>query len=140
MNEYKMYGGSICITDIMDALQKGHSAFSKSPKNGKVYANVLEFVREAPDDFGQHISIQLSSIKEKREEEKEKFGKANYIGNCKKLETNQPVTERSVQNVAKAGWDVNVPVRSTDQSNSSGTSYNDIPPSDITEPQDDLPF
>lgn len=125
MNDYTIYGGSICVTDLMDALQKGHSAFSKSAKNGKVYANIIEFVREAPDDYGQHVSIQLSSTKDKREMEKEKFGKQNYVGNCKKLETNQPVSERAAQSVAKQGWDANGPVRSTEESNDNLNSDSD---------------
>lgn len=136
-NNYEMYGGSICVTDLMDALNKGHSAFSKSAKNGKVYCNIIEFVREAPDDYGQHASLQMSSIKDKRDEEKDKFGKLNYIGNLKKLETNQPVSQRATENIAKQGWDANVPVRQ--ENSGGGTTYSDNP-NEITEPSDDLPF
>lgn len=136
MNDYTMYGGSLCVTDMMDALKKGHSAFSKSPKNGKVYCNIVEFVKQAPDDYGNHASIQMSSTKEKREEEKNAYGKFNYLGNLKKLDSSAPVSERAASNVANDGWDKDVPVR---QQESGGTTYS-YNPNDITEPQDDLPF
>lgn len=98
----------MCITDLMTALNNGHSAFSKSAKNGKVYCNFLVWLNEEKDEFGNHISLQLSSTKEKRESE----GKI-YIGNAKKLETTKPIAERDKP---QGNWDANVPVRETNTS------------------------
>lgn len=98
----QLFGGSICITDLMDAVKNGHSAFSKA-QNGKVYANILVWQNEEPDKYGNVMSLQLSSTKDMREKE-EKI----YIGNAKKLETNKPVTSKDIPN---DNWDSNVPVR-----------------------------
>jgi hypothetical protein len=96
-----LYGGSICLTDLIAQAKKGHSSFSKA-QNGKVYANILTWVNDTPDKFGNTMSHQLSSIKEMRDKE-EKV----YIGNSKKLETNQPVSSNDVQ---EDSFD-NIPVR-----------------------------
>ena len=115
-----LFGGSICITDLLDKIKSGHSSFSKSIKNGKVYSNILVWVNEEKDEFGNNISIQLSSSKEKRESE----GKI-YIGNAKKLETSKPV---SSSDAPQGNWDANVPVRENN------------PPTTASEAADDLPF
>lgn len=120
----EMYGGSLCITDLMNMLNQQHSAYSKSAKNNKVYGNIIVWKNAEPDEFGNSISIQLSSSKDKRDTEKEKFGKA-YIGNAKKIETNKPVAQRDLPS---SNWDANVPVQATQNV------------SEITEPMDDLPF
>lgn len=99
----QLFGGSMCITDLMEQLNKAHSAFTKSAKNGKVYASFLVWVNEEKDEFGNNISLQLSSSKEKRETE----GKI-YIGNAKKLETTKPISERDKPT---GNWDANVPVK-----------------------------
>lgn len=99
----QLFGGSICITDLMDKVKASHSSFSKSVKNGKVYCNILIWVNEEKDEFGNNISVQLSSTKEKREQE----GKI-YIGNAKKLETSKPV---SSSDAPQGNWDANIPVR-----------------------------
>lgn len=109
-----LYGGSICLTDLIAQAKKGHSSFSKA-QNGKVYANILTWVNDMPDKFGNSMSHQLSSSKEMRERE-EKI----YIGNSKKLETNQPVSSSEVQD---DNFD-NLPTRQSKKE----------------EPADDLPF
>lgn len=116
----QLFGGSICITDLMDKIKSGHSSFSKSIKNQKVYSNILIWVNEEKDEFGNNVSIQLSSSKEKRDSE----GKI-YIGNAKKLETNKPVRETDVPT---SNWDENIPVRESN------------PVSDASNVVDDLPF
>ena len=73
-----MLVGSICLTDLMDFAKKAHSAYSRG-KNGKAYVNIVLWENE-PDKYGNTISIQLNSVKGKREEE----GKV-YIGNAKPL-------------------------------------------------------
>lgn len=117
----QLFGGSICITDLMDMLNKQHSAFTKSAKNNKVYGSVLIWVNEEPDEYGNSISLQLSSVKEKRDQEKEKFGKG-YIGNAKKLETNKPV---SSSDMPSGNWDVNVPVATKE--NNAAPIADDLP-------------
>lgn len=120
----QLFGGSICITELMETLKMGHSAFSKS-QNGKVYCNILIWQNEEPDKFGNSISLQLSSTKEMRETE-EKV----YIGNAKVLETKKPVSQRDLP---KDDWDVNVPVRKNEDKKTSQLADN-LPS------VDDLPF
>jgi folate-dependent tRNA-U54 methylase TrmFO/GidA len=83
MKKSKMYTGSICLNTLIDELKKGHSAFSKS-KNGKTYVNVLLWENEEKDQYGNTHSLQLNSVKEKKDQE----GKV-YFGNCKPIEVKQ---------------------------------------------------
>lgn len=94
--------GSMCLTTLIEKAKAGHSAFSKSPKDGKVYFNYIEWVNDEPNEFGQHSSILLSSVKDKKEEE----GKV-YVGNGKKFE-NKPVTN---SDLPTDGWDNNIQPR-----------------------------
>lgn len=87
----QLFGGSLCLTDLIEKAKQGHSAFSKA-QNGKVYVNILTWINDSPDKYGNSMSHQLSSTKEMREEE----GKI-YIGNSKKLETNKPVSSGDIQ-------------------------------------------
>lgn len=111
-----LYGGSICLTDLIDQAKKGHSSFSKA-QNGKVYCNTLTWINDVPDKFGNTMSHQLSSTKERRESE----GKI-YIGNSKKLETNQPVSAKDI----KDDQFDNIPVRQVKE--------------EVNNEVDDLPF
>lgn len=36
----QLFGGSLCLTEMIEQAKKGHSAFSKA-QNGKVYCNIL---------------------------------------------------------------------------------------------------
>jgi hypothetical protein len=96
----QLFGGSICLTDLIDHAKKGHSAFSKA-QNGKVYCNILTWINDEKDKFGNTMSHQLSSSKERRDAE----GKI-YIGNSKKLETSKPVSPNDIDEDLH-----NVPVR-----------------------------
>lgn len=82
--------GSICITDIIEQLQKKpapHSAFSRSQKNNKVYLNLSIFVSKEPDQYKNNASAVLNSTKDKKEEEKKaNNGKDIYVGNFKLIE------------------------------------------------------
>jgi len=112
--------GSICLTTLIEKAREGHSAFSKSQKDGRVYFNYAEWVNDEPNDFGQHSSLLLSSSKEMKEQE----GKV-YIGNGKKFE-NKPVTASDIPN---DNWD-NIPVRekkTTDKELSEKEVPNDLP-------------
>lgn len=110
-----LFSGSLCLTELLEQAKKGHSAFSKA-QNGKVYFNMLTWMNEKPDKYGNIMSHQLSSSKEMREQE----GKI-YIGNSKELETNKPV---SANDINDKGLE-NIPVREK---------------ANATEPADDLPF
>lgn len=112
-----LYGGSICLTELIEQAKKGHSAFSKA-QNGKVYVNMLTWMNDEPDKYGNTMSHQLSSSKELREKE----GKI-YIGNSKKLETNKPI---STNDIKDDSFD-NLPVRQAKETNQD-------------EPESDLPF
>lgn len=85
-----LFGGSLCLTDLIDQAKKGHSAFSKA-QNGKVYCNILTWLNEKEDKYGNIMSHQLSSSKEMRENEP-----ITYIGNSKKLQNAQPVKANDI--------------------------------------------
>jgi hypothetical protein len=68
--------GSICLTDLGDAFKAGHSAFNKSEKNGKVYANIAVWMNDEPDQYGNILSFQLNSKKDATDDKV-------YFGNAK---------------------------------------------------------
>jgi hypothetical protein len=111
----KRYYGSICLTDMIEAAKKGHSAFSKSSKNGKIYCNVNLWDNEKVDEYGNTMSLQVNPSKEMKDKE-DRF----YIGNFKKAEDSKPISSKDA-----AGLDVDLPSQ---------------PAKNITEPIDDLPF
>ena len=71
--------GSLCLTDISEKAKQNHSAITLG-KNGKKYLNINIWINDTPDQYGNTVSIQLNSTKDKRESE----GKV-YIGNAKPL-------------------------------------------------------
>lgn len=60
----KMFTGSICLSDLIEQANRGHSAFVKA-QNKKIYLSCIVWENEEPDKFGNTISFQLSSLKEK---------------------------------------------------------------------------
>lgn len=96
----KLNVGSICITDILEQAKRQHSAFVKSPKNGKIYCNVKIWVNDSPDEYGNKVSIQLNSSKEARDTE----GKI-YIGNAKEIEQQspQPLSQSDASSISNIG-------------------------------------
>lgn len=86
----QLFGGSLCLTDLIDQAKKGHSAFAKA-KNGKVYCNILTWLNEKEDKYGNIMSHQLSSEKDRREVEP-----VMYIGNSKKIQGSQPVKANDI--------------------------------------------
>lgn len=86
----KMITGSLCLTDILAKAKEGHSAFSRSEKNGKIYFNILQWENDEPDQFNNNFSVQLNPKKDAPETEKKQ-----YIGNLKYVSSNvaavQPV-------------------------------------------------
>lgn len=78
----KMKLGSIDVTKILEAAQKGHSAFSRGKKDPKrIFANIVFWENDEKDENGYDSNIQLNSKKEKRAGEKKV-----YIANLKSLE------------------------------------------------------
>lgn len=112
----QLFGGSVCLTELIEQAKKGHSAFSKA-QNGKVYFNILSWLNDKEDKFGNTMSHQLGSKKDMRDKE-EKI----YIGNSKKLESSQPIHSNDIDD---SGLD-NIPERKNKQV--------------VEEGVDDLPF
>ncbi len=114
----QMFTGSICLTDLIEHAKHGHSAFTKA-QNKKVYVHILTWLNDEPDKFGNIMSHQLNSTKDKRDLE----GKV-YIGNSKRLDLTVKADD------VKADDFDNIPVRETNHTESIET----------IEPVDDLPF
>lgn len=110
--------GSMCLTTLIEKAKEGHSAFSKSPKDNKVYFNYAEWINDEPNEFGQHSSILLSSSKDRKEIE----GKV-YVGNGKKFE-NKPVTSGDLP---KDNWDTDIPVREPKKKEEEKGVVDDLP-------------
>lgn len=88
----KLYG-SICLSDLVEKAKSGHSAFSKSEKNGKIYVNIQQWINDEKNSLGFDSSLLLSSKKEKKDEE----GKV-YIGNLKISEySGAPITSGDLE-------------------------------------------
>jgi hypothetical protein len=63
------------MTDLSNAFKANHSAFNKSDKNGKLYANIAVWLNDEPDQYGNILSFQLNSKKDATDE-KVYFGSA----------------------------------------------------------------
>ena len=75
--------GSICLSDLGDAYKAGHSAFNKSEKNGKIYANIAVWMNDEPDQYGNILSFQLNSKKDAPDDKV-------YFGNAKLPDAAKP--------------------------------------------------
>ena len=109
--------GSICFTDLYDALKRGHSAFIKAESNGKIYVNINVWLNDQKDKYGNIMALQLNPTKERKD-----IDGRPYIGNCKASEA-KPISQ------------YDVPPEPT-LPPTGGYSN----PNTITEPIDDLPF
>mgnify|MGYP006266395983 CR=1 FL=1 len=69
-----MMTGYICLSDIPK------DKVSVSEKNGKKYLNVVLWLNDAPDKYGNDAAIQVGLSKDERESKI----KPIYIGNLKK--------------------------------------------------------
>ena len=92
--ESKLYSGTICVTDLMEQLKLGHSAFSKFGGNGKVYCNVLLWENSEVDKFNNTHSLQLNSKKEVKDTEKRV-----YLGNFKPIEKKTTTSQLSKNDI-----------------------------------------
>lgn len=77
----QLISASVCLTDLVEKAKAGHSAFARG-KNGKVYTALTIWLNDEPDQYGNHMSLQLNSTKDKKESE----GKT-YVGNGKVMST-----------------------------------------------------
>lgn len=74
--------GSICLTDLIEQAKKKHSAFSKSERNQKIYANIKVWINDEKNQHGNIGSLQLNP---KKDHEKENV----YIGNLKDAKSSE---------------------------------------------------
>ena len=81
--------GSICMTDLSNAFKANHSAFNKSDKNGKLYANIAVWLNDEPDQYGNILSFQLNSKKD-APDEKVYFGSAKLPAAAAPAQTPDP--------------------------------------------------
>lgn len=82
------YYGSIDLTTLLKMANLPHSACIRAGKDNKAFVQIIVWVNEEPDQYGNSLSIKLSS---KTKELEEIEGKV-YIGNLKKSEA-KPVEQ-----------------------------------------------
>ena len=87
--------GSICMTDLSNAFKANHSAFNKSDKNGKLYANIAVWLNDEPDQYGNILSFQLNSKKD-APDEKVYFGSAKLPAATAPAQTPDPTPASDV--------------------------------------------
>lgn len=78
----KLFTGSISLTKLLAEAKKPHSAFYTGKDSNK-YCNIKIWVNDEPDQFGNHVSIQLNG---KKDTEDYKV----YLGNLKSFEQKEP--------------------------------------------------
>jgi hypothetical protein len=77
------------MTDLSNAFKANHSAFNKSDKNGKLYANIAVWLNDEPDQYGNILSFQLNSKKD-APDEKVYFGSAKLPAATAPAQTPDP--------------------------------------------------
>ena len=75
----KMYNGSIDLNKIDKSKIVTTDKNGKPFENGAKYLNVVLWLNDEPDQYGNNASIQVSQSKEEREQKV----KPTYIGNLK---------------------------------------------------------
>ena len=78
----KLFGGSICLTELNNLAKTGHSAFSKAG-NGKIYVNINIWENDTADKFDNTHSIQVNPKKDSPDTKA-------YIGNAKPVGRKEP--------------------------------------------------
>jgi len=100
----KMLVGSIDLNKIDKTKIVSTDKDGKPFQNGAKYLNVVVWVNDAPDQYGNDASIQIGQTKEDRDAGQ----KATYIGNLKS--NSQPQQTRAVsQEVAPGGDNDDLP-------------------------------
>ncbi len=95
----RMYG-SIDVTKIIELMKGGHSSISKSEKNGHIYMNIVQWVNDQEDEYGNKCSIQPSPNKNASELEKQATKKI-YLGNLK-LAKPEPLAAQDIADAENA--------------------------------------
>ena len=103
----KMLIGSIDLNKIDKTKIVSTDKDGKPFQNGAKYLNVVVWVNDAPDQYGNDASIQLGQTKDERDASQ----KATYIGNLKSnTQNSQPQQTRAVsQEVAQGGDNDDLP-------------------------------
>jgi hypothetical protein len=100
----KMLIGSIDLNKIDKTKIVSTDKDGKPFQNGAKYLNVVVWVNDAPDQYGNDASIQLGQTKDDRDAGQ----KATYIGNLKS--NSQPQQTRAIsQEVAQSGDSIDLP-------------------------------
>jgi len=85
----KMYTGSIDLNKIDKSKIIAKDKNGKDFENGAKYLNIVVWINDTPDQYGNNVSIQVSQNKEEREQ----GVKATYIGNAKEYKKEVPSSE-----------------------------------------------
>jgi hypothetical protein len=91
----KLLTGSIDLSKIDKTKIVSTDKNGKPFENGAKYLNVVVWINDEADKYGNNASIQISQSKEEREA----GAKAIYIGNLKEPQSrnNEPTSTRSAQ-------------------------------------------
>lgn len=91
----KLLTGSIDLNKIDKTKIVSTDKNGKPFENGAKYLNVVVWLNDEADKYGNNASIQISQSKEERESRV----KATYIGNLKEPQsrTNEPTSTRTAQ-------------------------------------------
>lgn len=101
----KSSNGSLCLTTLIEQAKLGHSAFSKSDKNGKIYFNVTLWENDEADQYGNNFALQLNSTEERKATDG--GGKPVYLGNLKYNKKKEvPVASKEIDAISKDLEDV----------------------------------
>lgn len=138
-NDAIFLAGSLCVDDIINALKNGHSAFSKSAKNGKTYMAIKQWVNDEEDQYGRHSSVSLNSDKSAPQEER---AKNIYIGNLKKMKTGgNVVTQEEASQMAAQFEGAAQEVKAVGTPNAAAPAGQPAQQAQVVNgPVDDLPF
>lgn len=99
----KMLTGSIDLNKIDRSKIVSTNKDGKPFENGAKYLNVVVWINDEADKYGNNASIQISQTKEEREAGK----KATYIGNLKEPQSrNNEPTNAKRESVTQIGDDL----------------------------------
>lgn len=100
-----MYYGSIDLSKIDKTKIVSTDKNGKPFENGAKYLNVVVWINEDPDQYGNHASIQESISKEERDS----GAKGSYIGNLKTNDvTPPPPPKKQGEQQKKNNYDPNL--------------------------------
>jgi hypothetical protein len=92
-----MYTGSIDLNKIDESKIIAKDKNGKNFENGAKYLNVVVWINDTPDQYGNNVSIQVSQSKEERDQ----GVKATYIGNAKEYKKEVPSSEQVERTLPK---------------------------------------